>query len=158
MRPRKTFPADAVVEFKQLLAKADDLREQRPILALLIRAAVPEATASQIAHVTGLSPNYVAKIHSQFLRNGSVPFAYLHGRGGHRHGAETNKGRAWKLEKQKQDARRAKFDKYVSEGMKPPVARMKIELEETHKRTVDEAFVLREMRQRGMYLAGEEPE
>jgi len=145
-----------------MLAKADDLREQWRILALLIRAAVPTATGEQIARITGLKPNYVAKIHSQYLRHGVVPFAYLHGRGGHTHGVETEKGRARKMEKQKEKQkeaiRSAKFEKYVSEGMKRPVARMKAILEETLGRTLDEAFVRSEMRRQGIYLAGEQME
>lgn len=154
MRPRKNFPTDAAAELKLLLAKATDIREQWRILALLIRAAAPQVTASQIAVITGLSPNYVAKIHSQFLRHGAVPFAYRHGRGGHRHGAETEKSRVQRLQRQKQEARRALFQKYRDAGMQAPVARMKIELEEELRRPVDEAHVLRVLKQRGYYQAG----
>ncbi|MDF9833406.1 hypothetical protein M2103_001630 [Ereboglobus sp. PH5-5] len=149
MRPRKQFPSNAAVELKLLLSKAASRPEYSRIQAVLIRAVAPELKASQIADITGLSATHVAKLHSQFLRHGAAVFTNRPGRGGHRHGIETEKGRARKEQQAKLAAKRAKYAQYLSEGKTSLFARMKIALEEKLGRPVSDVFVLQKLREAG---------
>lgn len=149
MRPRKKFPVNAAVELKLLLSKAASRPEYSRIQAVLIRAVAPELKASQIADITGLSATHVAKLHSQFLRHGAAVLINCPGRGGHRHGVETEKGRARKERLEKLEAKRALLKQYISEGKSSFFARMKIELEEEHGRPVSDVFVTQRLKERG---------
>jgi len=153
MRPKKQFPPDTVDALKTLLSGVPARAERSRIQAVLIRALIPEARASQIAAITGLSPNYVAKLHSQFLRRGTAVLVNLPERGGHRHGVLTEKGRAHRERIKKRAAKNALLEKYLREGKTRVFALTKIELEDKLGHPTDDAHVLHTLKERGFQKA-----
>ena len=145
MRPRKKFPEGAADELRLLFANTCHAQDRLRVLAVLIRAVVPEATAAQIAFITGFPVTYVAKLHSQFLRFGTSALVNLPGRGGFRHGVPSAKSLARKEELKKLYAKRALIKKYKDEGKGHEFAVTKIKLEEEFGGAVEDAVVYRKM-------------
>jgi len=149
MRPRKKFPEGAADELRLLFASTCHAQDRMRVLAVLIRAAVPEATAAQIAFITGFPATHVAKLHSQFMRFGPSALVNLPGRGGFRHGVPSPKSLARKAELKKLYVQRDLLKKYRNAGMSREFAVTKIKLEEQSGGPVGDEAVLSKMKEDG---------
>jgi len=83
MRPRKSFPPEAISALQEFLRVSKRTSDIKRIQAVLMRASA-DLPIAQIAQLTGLAPATIRTLHSRFLIDGISSLTNRPGRGGSR--------------------------------------------------------------------------